>query len=123
MPDRDDDDSAAERDDQTTGERRLQRIDRNTSRVAESTNLLASMSQMEGRILASVDAMTEKVDKIDRTLNGEGDGKTGITARVTKLEDAAASRTAVIVATISAAAAIAAAVVAALIALGHHAAP
>lgn len=56
--------------------------------------VIVRVERMEAAILTEVRAVKADIDKMNRTLHGEGDGNTGLVARVVALENASAERAA-----------------------------
>lgn len=113
LPDIDDDAEGSE----PNIRRALRRIERGVAVVVDNQRTIEQISRTEERVLAAVSAISTKVDAIDRALHGEKDGRTGLVARVTALEAAQQSRTAIVVAALSALSAVVAAGIAAWMAM------
>jgi hypothetical protein len=55
--------------------------------VAQLVRNETTIAGTEGRILGGIDRVSERLDKIETTLNGSGDGKSGVAARLTRVEE------------------------------------
>jgi hypothetical protein len=82
MPD--DEDFSGEN--ETTGVRNLRDIKRGVAELIAGQQVIARVDKVEGTILVEVQNLGRRFEKFERSLHGDGDGKSGLVARVVALE-------------------------------------